>query len=306
MSLTRPDRVTFGLAVPFFDHHMDYRVIRDICALAESSGLDAVWLSDHVTGPTPAGAQIWFETLTLLSNLAAHTSRVTLGTDVLVAAYRHPLLAAKMLTTLDVVSDGRLVVGVGSGYIDKEFADLGLPFTGRGRYADECLEVWRAAWSPGPVTHHGHYFSIDAAVCEPKPVQQPHPPVWIGGASTAALARVLRYGDGWHPIGLPLAAYAAAAEQLRWQAGDLGRTAPTLSYSGIFGALTDRPEPGQGRTPLSGDREQVAADIAGLAAAGARHIVFRPGAPDTSVAGAFEQVERIAELVNSARWAVAG
>lgn len=306
MTLTRPDRVTFGLAVPFFDHQMDYQVVRDLCTLAESSGLDAVWLSDHVTGPTPAGARIWFETLTLLSNLAAHTSRVGLGTDVLVAPHRHPLLAAKMLTTLDVVSDGRLVVGVGSGYIDKEFADLGLPFADRGRYTDECLEVWRAAWSPGPATHHGRYFSIDAAVCEPKPVQQPHPPLWIGGASAAALARVLGYGDGWHPIGLSLAAYADAAGQLRRQADDLGRATPTLSYSGIFGALTDQPDRRQERTPLSGDREQVAADIAGLAAVGVRHIVFRPGAPDTSVAGTFDQVERIAELVGSARWAVAG
>ena len=116
------------MAVPFFDHQTSYEVIRTFVAEVDRLGFDSVWFSDHITGPTPAGAATWMEALTLLSNVAALTSSLTLGTDVLVAPYRPPVLCAKMLATVDIVSNGRLVVAVGAGYVEREFRDLGLSF----------------------------------------------------------------------------------------------------------------------------------------------------------------------------------
>jgi probable F420-dependent oxidoreductase len=290
-------RPTVGLAIPFFDHQMDYSTIRRVVNAAEQRGFDSIWLSDHITGPTPAGAGVWMEAVTLLSNLAAVTSTLTLGTDVLVAPYRHPLLCAKMLTTLDIVSAGRLIVAVGAGYIDSEFRDLGVPFDGRGAYTDECIEIWKAAWSPGRTTFHGANFTIDDALTEPKPIQRPHPPIWIGGSAPLALQRVVRHAVGWHPIGLSLPAYTRGVQELERLSTESAQEPPLLSYSAIFGLLQDKPDERADRPPLSGSPTQVLDDLEQLAALGVSNVVFRPGGPEVSNATVLDQIERIADTV---------
>lgn len=285
-----------GIALPFFDHQMSYDRIAPLTARIEELGFDGVWLSDHITGPTPAGSRTWYDAPTLLSALAARTSRLTLGLDVLIPAYRHPLVAAKQLTTVAAVSGGRLVVGIGGGYVEREFRDLGLPYADRGAYTDECLAIWKRSWGPGNVTFAGRFFQIDDAIALPKP--DPAPVLLVGGSGARVQRRVIEYGDGWHPIALPYDAYASGVDALRdaWSAA--GRDGePLLSYSGIFGEVGPDPVPEQSRPMLVGGIGQVVADLERLRALGVGSVVFRPGGPDTPMPAVTEQLELLARDV---------
>lgn len=288
-----------GVALPFFVGALDVDGVWRIVDACIDGGFDALWVSDHVSGPTPMGSDTWLEAITLLSHIAARAPGLTLGTDVLVAPYRHPLLAAKMLTTLDVVCGGRLVVAVGAGYIEAEFRQLGVPFVERGMYTDECIEVWRAAWADGPLTHRGRFFQIEGAVTEPKPVQRPGPPVWIGGHSARALDRAARLGDGWHPIGIGLDAYRAGRDRIAERVARLGRPLPTLSYSAIFGIVGPH-DPRPERPLLSGDPTQVVEDLVALADLGVANVVLRPGLPGVACADVVAQLDVVAAEVLAA------
>jgi len=194
----------FGIVVPFFNQHAAYATILKIAKQTEALGFDTIWFPDHIVGPTPMGAERWLEVITLMSNVCAHVPRLEIGTDVLIAAYRHPVLAAKMITTLDIVSGGRLIVGVGGGYVEEEFAALGVPFAERGAYTDECIQVWKRMWSDDRVAFRGKYFVLDNVLSKPKPVQKPHPPILVGNQGSRVLRRAATLADGWHPIGLKL------------------------------------------------------------------------------------------------------
>lgn len=287
-----------GITMPFNDHQVGYEIFLELARRTEAAGFDAIWMADHLTGPTPMGATRWFDVVTLLANLTAHVPRLRVGTDVLVAAHRHPVLAAKMLTTLDTVSGGKLTVGVGTGYIEKEFDELGAPFHQRGRYAAECIRVWKAMWSPGPASFDGEFFQLRDTVAEPKPVQQPHPPIHLGGSAPAVLRRAVELGDGWQPISQPLEAFRSGVEQLEKLAAEAGRDRPiTLAYSGGFGLVTEERNDGPDRLPLVGSPDQVLADIDALRALGVSHVIFRPGLPTVSNDEVLAQVDLIAERV---------
>lgn len=282
-----------GVALPFSVGTVDVDGIRRIVDACVAGGFDGLWVSDHLSSSTPMGSDTWLEAVTLLSHLAALAPALTLGTDVLVAPYRHPLLTAKMLTTVDVVSGGRLVVAVGTGYIEAEFRQLGVPFAARGPYTDECIEVWRAAWAEGPLTHRGRFFRIEGALAEPKPIQRPGPPVWIGGHSAPALDRAARLGDGWHPIGIGLDAYRAGRDRIAERVAHLGRPLPTLSYSAVFGSVLShdaRPD----RPLLSGSPAQVVDDLAALAGLGVTNVVLRLGLPGVDSADVVAQLDIVA------------
>ena len=135
-----------------------------------------------------------------MSFAAAATRRVRLQTNLFVPAYRHPLLSAKAVATLDVLSGGRVVLGVGAGYLEGEFAALGADFERRNDVLDDALVAMKAAWSGEPV---------DGVVCQPTPVQRPHPPIWVGGNSKRAIRRAVALGDGWVPMPSPRAAAKA-------------------------------------------------------------------------------------------------
>jgi probable F420-dependent oxidoreductase len=160
---------------------------------AERLGFDALWFRDHILWHSPV-----LDPFTMLGAIAARTSRLRLGPGVLLLPLRHPTLVAKAIATLDVVSDGRAMLGVGvGGEFPKEYEACGVPLAERGRRADEALEVIRALWTGSPARHSGAFFSLDGAVMQPRPVQKPHPPIWVGGRSDAALRRAARAGDGW-------------------------------------------------------------------------------------------------------------
>jgi probable F420-dependent oxidoreductase len=160
---------------------------------SERLGFHALWFRDHVLWHSPV-----LDPFTMLGAIAARTTRLRLGPGVLLLPLRHPTLVAKAIATLDVVSGGRALLGVGvGGEFPKEYEACAVPLTERGRRADEALAVIRALWTESPASHAGTFFPFDGAVMEPRPMQKPHPPIWVGGRSEAALRRAARFGDGW-------------------------------------------------------------------------------------------------------------
>jgi alkanesulfonate monooxygenase SsuD/methylene tetrahydromethanopterin reductase-like flavin-dependent oxidoreductase (luciferase family) len=206
-----------------------------------------------------------------------------------------------MLATLDHVTGGKLIVGTGVGYIEKEFSELGAPFRERGAYTDECLRVWKALWAPGKASFQGRYFSFSETNFEPKPLQKPHPPLWVGSHAPPVLRRAVALADGWHPIYLGFPQYEAGVAMLKKLADESRRDRPlTLSYSGPYGWVKPEPDTSEKRLPLTGSPDQVLADIARFQSLGVTNLVFRPGgAPALQTAQVCEQIEYIAKNVLS-------
>jgi len=186
------------------------RLWRTVAQEAEELGFESVWMSDHLVLPVRlddsehAHKKILIEPSTpvfdvwvYLAALAASTTTIRLGTYVYQLALRHPLVAARAITTLDVVSDGRVELGIGAGYLSQEWLAAGLDFRQRGRLLDESLEVCRRLWTEPVVEHDGTQYRIPPVSFEPKPVQKPHPPIHVGGESAAAMRRAVAQGDGW-------------------------------------------------------------------------------------------------------------
>ena len=166
--------------------------ITETACKAEELGFDAVLVNDHIVVDGAPRSVSWrntYDPLMVLSYVAARTTRIRLGTSVLIMPYRNPIAAAKMIATLDQMSGGRVIAGVGTGWNEAEFDALGVPFHQRGARTTEYLRLWQACWAPGETTFHGRFFSFDNMHINPKPLQQPHPPIWVGGSSRAALRR---------------------------------------------------------------------------------------------------------------------
>lgn len=196
----------YGFVVPNNFGVADPNDVASIGVLAEELGFDSVWVNHHVLNIGYVRDRLenrpYHDALVMLTWLAAHTSRVKLGTSVLVLPYLHPMVLAKELATLDHLSDGRLVVGVGVGSLPEENEALGVPYDTRGAYTNEFLEVMLRLWTQEHASYDGNFFEFDGLMASPKPLQQPHPPIVIGGNKPPALRRVARLGDGWHPLGV--------------------------------------------------------------------------------------------------------
>lgn len=180
--------------------------VTDLARAVEEAGYDQIDMFDHVTmghptnnrpqGPYPPQMPI-LEALVTLGAIAAVTRRVGLGTEVLVLPQRQPALVAKQVATIDILSGGRVRLGVGVGWQESEYESLGVPFDERGRRMDECIELLRHYWREPSVTFTGRYYQAEAMAMDPKPVQPGGPPIWLGGSAEAALRRIGRMGDGW-------------------------------------------------------------------------------------------------------------
>ena len=194
---------------------------------AEQRSVASLWVSDHVifprgiTGNYPGGRfphppdKPYLEPVAALAAAAVCTSRARIGASVFVLGHRHPVLMAKQLTTIDALSEGRLICGVGVGWWKEELEILGAPFHARGRQADEMLRVFKALWTEDNPAFAGEFYRFRDIGFQPKPVQKPHPPIWVGGDSPGAFRRVVTLGDGWHATSKSPAELRSALDRLR-------------------------------------------------------------------------------------------
>ena len=232
-----------GLSIPRLP---DADGIRRFVQRAEELGFESVLVGDHILLPTGGTNQYpytadgsfsrpsdepFLETMTLLGYMAACSHTIKLGSTVIILPYRNPLVQAKMFASLDVLSNGRMICGVGVGWLEKEFDTLGVPYAERGPMSDEYLEIFMALWTQADPEYHGRYFNIEGIQFYPKPVQQPHVPIWVGGHSRPALRRVARYGDCWHTTRQTPDFVAQNLPYLREQAERAGRDPADISIS---------------------------------------------------------------------------
>jgi probable F420-dependent oxidoreductase len=245
--------------------------------LAEALGYHFVMISDHVAVTADVHARYpapIYDPFTTLGWLAGITRRVELGTTVIVLPYRHPLETARMAANVDRLSGGRLIFGVGVGWARQEFEALGVPFARRGAITDDYLAAIKTLWTQDVATHEGRFVSFKDVRTGPRPLRSPHPPIWVGGGSDAALRRAVRHGDAWHPIrsrigwlrdeGVPRLSAIAERE---------GKPVPALCPR-IRLRLTEHPLPEDKRIAGEGTLDQVRRDLAALESLGARYVLL--------------------------------
>jgi probable F420-dependent oxidoreductase len=278
----------FGVALPNFGPLGTRAVVVEMAQQAEALGYDSVWMTDVVVQtPSPEDARFAssLEALTVTAYLAALTTRVQLGISVLVLAQRSPVLVAKEAATLDCLSGGRLVLGVGAGYHEMQFRWLGTEYRNRGRRLDEYILAMRELWTAPEPRFDGQYVAFADVVFSPRPVQPQGPPIVIGGSSPAALRRAARLADGWHPVGLTPAQYAAGMRQIhalaagRQVEGSL-RIRTTLDRR--LAATTGGDSAVQ--VTLDGSPAEIRARVGEYQAAGVRHLVVYFEADDHATA----------------------
>jgi probable F420-dependent oxidoreductase len=271
-----------------------------IAVAGEAMGYDYATISDHVVIPRDIEARYPYsdtgefpgrsrgdrhEQLTAVAFLAGKTSRLRLVTSVTVVPHRPAVLLAKMLATIDVLSQGRLTFGIGAGWMKEEFEALGVPpFAERGSVTDEYLLACRELWTKDDPSFAGKHVKFADVLFDPKPVQKPHPPIWVGGESGPALRRTARLGDGWYPIGTnpqhrldSMKRFAAGVERLQRLVRDAGRDPAevTLAYriTGWGPSLPARADDGERRL-FSGETADILADLRAFRDFGVGHVDF--------------------------------
>jgi probable F420-dependent oxidoreductase len=235
----------------------------------EELGFDSIWVSDHIIVPEGSSyiPENMDEPLAVLAWLAAETRHVTIGTSVLIVPYRDPVFAAKFLSTVDALSGGRLVVGVGAGWLEAEFDALSVPFAERGTRTDESLRVYRNLWETETSSFAGEYKRYENMRMFPKkaPARRGTIPIWVGGNGAPSIRRAAELGDGWHPINLAPTELGELAQTYRAKCEAFGRPPGPICMRHMPGGRT---RPSGGAWPLSGTAEEQAADIRAYAAAG--------------------------------------
>lgn len=206
-----------GIALPIFGKYAGRAEILETALTAEGLGYDSIWVSDHVVVPDHHNVfgEVFYDPLISLGFIASATSRIELGTSVVVLPYRNPLVLAKSVSSLDALSQGRVILGIGSGWLKGEFNALGVDYASRGRMTDEYIEIMKELWMSESPSYKGEHLSFSGIRFEPKPVHKPHPPIWAGGESRKAVERAVRYGDGWHPVGLTPEEMGAKVREVR-------------------------------------------------------------------------------------------
>ncbi len=221
--------VRCGIAIPqdFIDGPLDIPLLHTFLSRAEALGYESAWVQEQIVGPVPI-----LEPLTLLTYAAALTRRLRLGTSVMLPVLRNPIQLAKSLTSLDQLSRGRLTVGLGIGNQRPEDAAFGIPLERRARRFIEGIEVMKALWTQPTATFSGEYWRLAGISQEPKPVQQPHPPLWFGAREPTALRRAVRLGNGWMGAGSSSSAdFKAQAHTIRGLLDDARRDPTTFTIS---------------------------------------------------------------------------
>jgi probable F420-dependent oxidoreductase len=277
----------FGVPLPTFRQAASREAIVQVAQRAEQLGFDGLWVSDHVVIPqaevdrfargfgdaTGIGSMI-YEPLTVLAFVAACTTRIRLGTTVIILPYRNPLVTAKVLSTLDVLSGGRVTAGVGVGWMEEEFAALGVPFQGRGALSDEYIKAMKALWTQDRPEFDGHYVQFRGIGFDPKPVQKPHIPLWIGGNSLSAIRRAAGLGDCWHPTRPLLKDITAGLASLKQACDQNGRDPSSVTIAARLPLKFYDQSTEAERRPLLGSTQKIIDEIGEYGDAGVQYIVL--------------------------------
>src|SRR5262244_2123339 len=292
----------YGVVLPIWQ--LSVAEAESLTMRAEELGIDGIFVPDHILAK-PATTQHygahWPDPFSLLAYLAGRTRRIQLGASVIVLPYRNALVAAKAAATVDQVSGGRFIFGVGVGWDEAEFVDLGLLFKDRGRMSDDYIRAIKAAWASDVPEYKGRFLSYAGATFSPRPVQRPHPPIWVGGSpgsvSDAAVRRCAELGDAWHPLGLTLDDVEKGFATVRDLATRHGRRErPGLAPRNLLD-ITDSAKSG-GRAAFQGSVAEIASDIRRVRGLGAEWMTF--DLPRAGVPAMMRAMERLAGEVKPA------
>lgn len=290
----------FGFSIPTRGPLATQQAMLALAQRGEQLGFTHIALPDHIIIPRSIASPYPYnaarkmvgaadgdclEQLAVMAYLAAATQRIRLLTSVMVVPHRPPVFTAKALATIDVLSNGRVDVGIGAGWMDEEFQAIGAPpFAERGKVTDEYLRIFKMLWTQDDPVYDGVYARFRDVSFLPKPLQKPHPPIWVGGESPAALRRVIALGDAWYPIGVnpqymlnTLPRFSAAVERLRADAARAGRdpTGIAITYWAPWYKETQTPVVDEGARQLfTGSDADVAGDVAAFGALGVRSLLF--------------------------------
>jgi probable F420-dependent oxidoreductase len=248
--------------------------IQTTARMAEDLGFDSVWIPDHIVAPRAVEERygpVYYDAMAVLAYLAGITRRVRLGTTVLVVPSRHPVVLAKQVASIDQLSHGRVILGIGVGLAKAEFDLLKVAFAERGPRTDEALQLMQALWTQDAPRFEGTYSSVSDLLFQPKPVQQPVP-IWVGGHSRAALRRTAAFATGWHPIDRPPATLQHDLHALHALCHTSGSTPPALCPR--FTVRVQEPAADHSRRFMEGNPEQLLADLRQIKALGASHVVL--------------------------------
>ncbi len=283
-----------------------------LAVVAEEAGFDSIWVSDRTVFPVDIAerypemfgphhsepdSQNLLEAMTALSFVAGLTSRVRLGMSVLVLPFRHPILNAKMVTSLDALSHGRAIFGVGIGWMREEFEAMGASYADRATVSDEHIEIFKAVCTQETPEYHGKHFSLSGKTFFPRPVQQPHPPVWVGGKTDAALRRTARLGDCWNGLFLTPPELAEKRATLKRLCEENGRDPESVET-----ALTSNLNMHERKVSDSGDRvlltgslTEITDDLRRYKDTGLDHVLLSVYARSTDAT--IDSVRRLADEV---------
>jgi len=288
--------VRYGFYLPTRGETARPEAIEAMVTRGEALGFSSVVIADHVVFPVTIRSRYPYtvsgafpgqgdalEQLSLMAFVAGKTRTLRLISSVMILPHRNPVVTAKALATIDVLSRGRVTVGAGVGWLREEFQALNAPdFDRRGAVSDEYLRIFKTLWTEDPASFHGEFYRFDRIHCLPHPVQKPHPPIWIGGHSKLALRRVARLGDGWHPVGANPAAPLRPPE-MRVLLDELRRLTEaerrdpstlTISYKAPLYDAAQGVDGGSERRPFSGSPQAIADDIGAFAALGVSELIF--------------------------------
>lgn len=285
----------FGFYLPTRGPLATRRDLKAFLTTAEEVGFSSVCVADHIVVPTAIESAYPYtvkgnflskgdamEQLTLMAFVAAATEKLRIISSVMIVPHRNPILCAKSIATSDVLSEGRMTIGVGVGWMEEEFVALdAADFKKRGAVTDEYIRIWKKLWTGEAVSHQNEIYSFEELYCQPAPLQDPHPPIWIGGHSNPALRRVARLGDGWHPVGATVASPlppSEMAEKLSFlkeltEAEGRDFDALTISYKAPFYDGGQVPD-GETRRLFTGGTSAALDDIAAFAEIGVEELIF--------------------------------
>jgi len=275
-----------GFALPQIGSIAGPDAITSVAQHAEKLGFHSVWVLDRLLyplnprAPYPVGDGILpskykrvLDPVETLTFVAARTERIALGTSVLNLPWYNPVLLARRLATLDVLSGGRLRIGLGIGWSPDEYEATGAPWNTRGKRADECVNALKSIWTTDPVEIEATGFRVAKSIINLKPIQKPHPPIYMASFTPAAMKRVAREANGWFPVGFPLSVIGTMFEQLKTMAQQAGRDPKSFELI-VRGNVEFTSAPSKDRADFTGSFDQVAADIETTKKLGAHELVI--------------------------------